>query len=121
MLLLYSGWGQDAIRKAVLTKLNSTPGTEVTVDALRLRFPLRLDIDGVNMVQDGDTLVRARKLQADVALLPLFAGEATVRDAFLADARYQMGTPDSAMMLVIEADTLHLKPAMVKFLSLIHI
>ncbi len=115
MLLLYSGWGQDAIRKAVLTKLNSTPGTEVTVDALRLRFPLRLDIDGVNMVQDGDTLVRARKLQADVALLPLFAGEATVRDAFLADARYQMGTPDSAMMLVIEADTLHLKPAMVKF------
>jgi len=115
LLLLYSGWGQDAIRKAVLSKLNSAPGTEVMVDALRLRFPLRLDIDGVRMVQDGDTLVRARKLQADVALLPLFAGEATIRDAFLGDARYQMGTPDSAMMMVIEADTVHLKPAMVKF------
>lgn len=115
VLTLYSGWGQDAIRKAVLAKLNSTPGLEVSVDALRLKFPLRLEVEGVSMVQHGDTMVRARSLQADVALMPLFIGEASVRDAFLGAARYQMGTPDSAMMVVIEADTVHLKPALVKF------
>lgn len=114
IMLIYSGWGQDAIVKAVLSKLNSTPGIEVKVDAMRLKFPLRLDAEGVMMVQHGDTMLRARKIEADVALLPLFAGEATVRNAFLSSARYQMGNPDSAMMIVIEADTAHIKPAMVK-------
>lgn len=115
IMLIYSGWGQQAILNAVLSKLNSTPGMEVKVDAMRLRFPLRLDAEGVAMIQDGDTMVRARKLEADVALMPLFVGEASARNAFLAGARYQMGNPDSAMMIVIEADTAHIKPASVKF------
>lgn len=62
------------------------------------------------MISNGDTLVAAESINAKVALLPLLIGEAQIDEAELRGARYVMGAPDSAMYMVINADSLGLAP-----------
>lgn len=112
---LYTPVAQDAIRAKVVELLNRQKGMQASIETLRLRFPLNLALSGVSIVQDGDTLVSASKVDVDVAMLPLFAGVADVRSLQLSDAYYRMGTPDSAMYLRLRAGELLLKPAKVRF------
>lgn len=114
VMMLYSPWVQDAARKELVKQFNSKPGMSLQLGSLDISFPLKLTVGDVAMAQDGDTLVAARKLSANVALLPLLRGEAKVRDLFLSGARYQMGNADSLMMMVITADTLQISPAVAK-------
>lgn len=110
---LYTPVAQNAIREKAVELLNRQEGIEARLDTLRLRFPLDLTLAGVAIIQDGDTLVSARRINADVAVLPLFAGTADVRSLRLDDAFYRMGTPDSAMYLRLRAASLEIKPAKV--------
>lgn len=114
VMMLYSPWVQDAARRELVKQFNSKPGMSLELGSLDISFPLKLTVGDVAMAQDGDTLVSARKLYADVALLPLLKGEARVSDLFLSGARYQMGNADSLMMMLITADTLEISPAVVK-------
>ena len=113
LMTLYSGYAQEAIKDRLVAKLNSKPGMEVRLDYLRLKFPLRLQIEGLRLVQDGDTMVAARSLTADVALMPLLAGDVKISEASLSDGRYQMGNADSLMQMVVTAGAMTIKPASV--------
>ncbi len=113
LLTLYSAWGQDRLRTALLSYLNSRPGVEAQLGSLRLQFPLNLTIKDMYLVQQGDTMLKASSLEADVALAPIFVGEVHAQKLFLDGARFQLGNADSLMMMVIRADTLHIAPAQV--------
>lgn len=118
LLILYSPWGQNRLRESALSWINSRPGIEAKIDNFSLIFPLGVDIDGLQMVQNGDTVLAAGKLQADVALMPLLRGTADIDRLFISEARMQMGNPDSLMMMVIKADTLDIAPARVTLSSM---
>lgn len=110
--LLYSDWAQDNAREALLGKL-STPGGRLSLDSFRLDFPLDLELGGLVFTTDGDTMIAASSMRADVALLPLLAGKAEVNDLDLRGLRYRMGGPDSVMCIDISADSLSLSPVSV--------
>ncbi|MCC8118308.1 MAG: translocation/assembly module TamB [Bacteroidales bacterium] len=114
LLTLYSSWGQDKLRAGLLHVLNSHPGVEADIASLRLRFPLDLTIEDMYLVQQGDTMLKASRIEADVELAPLFAGDVNVRNLMLNKARFQLNNADSLMMMVIRADTLHVAPAKVE-------
>lgn len=118
LLILYSPWGQNKLRETALSWLNSRPGVEARLDSFSLRFPLGLDIAGLSMVQHGDTVLAAGRLQADVALLPLLRGAVDVDRLLLNNARMQIGNTDSVTMMVIKADTLDISPARVTLTSM---
>lgn len=112
--MVYSSWVQDLARKAVIGKIDSLPGdTHLELDRFSLRFPLRLEIEGLALTQNGDTVVGARLLKADVRLLPLLRGNAEVDAATLLGGRYVIGTPDSLMYMTVDADSLSVEPASV--------
>ena len=60
---------------------------DVTVERVRLAFPLDLEVGGVLAVQDEDTVLDARLLNVSVRALPLFRGEAEVDDVHLYDVK----------------------------------
>ncbi len=112
--LLYSGWAQDLAREAIISGAGTMPdGSRLVISDFRLRFPLRLQVGGLALTQNNDTVIAARSLEADVSLLPLLAGKAELENARLLGGRYMIGTPDSLMYLTIEADSLDIAPASV--------
>lgn len=110
--LLYSNWAQDNAREALLKKM-STPTGRLALDRFRLDFPLDLELGGLVFTSDGDTMIAASSLHADVALMPLLAGKAEVSELDLRGVRYRMGNPDSVMCIDIAADSLSLSPVSV--------
>lgn len=114
VLTIYSEWGQDKLRTSVVAALNKHEGMQVRLDSFRLRFPLDLNIAGVALVQDCDTMVTADTLQAKVKLMPLLKGRVEIDKAELKNAYYQMGSPDSLMWLRLWAGDVTLKPATVE-------
>ncbi|MDE7126186.1 MAG: hypothetical protein K2O12_06905, partial [Muribaculaceae bacterium] len=112
---LYSPWVQDGLKNAALHYLNRDGDTEIRVDRLRLRFPLRLQASGVCMLnrQTGDTLVYADAFYGSVRPLPLLKGDVDVSYARVVNALYVTGSPDSAMYLRARIGRLDLEPARV--------
>ena len=110
IITLYSPWMQESIRTRLVEKMNSYPGTAMTLDSFSFRFPLRLTLGGLSLVQQNDTIVAASELSASVALLPLLKGEAEVKDLSLSEGRFRMGNPDSAMFMTIAAKEIALRP-----------
>lgn len=118
LLILYSQWGQDRLRTRLIQGLNDNGGIELRLDSLSLRFPLKLDLRGLAMIQQSDTLIAAGRAQVDVKLLPLLRGHVDISKLILNSARYQMGNADSLSMMVIRADSINLAPASVALASL---
>jgi len=110
--LLYSDWAQENAREALLKKL-STPAAQLSLDRFSLDFPLDLELEGLVFTSQGDTMIAASSLRADVGLLPLLAGKAEVSNLDLQGVRYRMGNPDSVMCIDIAADSLSLAPVSV--------
>ncbi len=95
VVLLYLPPVQDfAVRRATAA-LSDATGLDVSVERLRLRFPLRLEMQQT-LIRDSvpadapierrDTLLYARSLTLSVRLLPLFTGRADVDALALRDA-----------------------------------
>ncbi|MDE5608375.1 MAG: translocation/assembly module TamB [Muribaculaceae bacterium] len=99
LIVLYFPPTQDLIVKAVISKVNSDPDTELTVEKFRLSPPLRLSLKGATYVQKGDTLADIGAAQVRVALLPLIKGEVKVSKVAFEDTRINLGHPDSSMWL----------------------
>lgn len=112
--VLLSPWFQDEARLAVLAVMNRTEGTQFQLDRLRVGLPLRLEVDGLSWVQDGDTMMAARALDARVDPMALLKGRVDVERAVLLGGVYKMGNPDSATMITIHADSALLNPASVR-------
>lgn len=111
---LYGGWSQDALREAFVRRLNAQPGMQFRLDRVRLWFPLRLEVNGLSMVQSGDTLVSLGALDANVRLMPLFAGQVELENADVSGALYKIGNRDSATALTLRIGNARLAPARVR-------
>ena len=77
--LLYIPAVQDFIRGKAVGYASRTLGMDVSVERIRLSFPLRLSVDNTLLVDGPDTLLDCRRLSLDVALWPLLRKEVVVR------------------------------------------
>lgn len=103
-VLLYVPFIQDFAKDIAVSKLSESTGMEISLDRLRLKFPIVVSLDRLTAVQDGDTLIAARRVDLDVAMLPLFKGQIDVSAASLDDAFYRQNTPDSAFYMTARID-----------------
>lgn len=67
--------------------LSEEMGMEVSVEHVRLKFPLDLSVGGLLVVEEGDTVLAARELDVSVRALPLFRLEAEVDGVHLYDTK----------------------------------
>lgn len=87
-VLLYIPPVQDWVVKQVVTYASGKTGMNITVDRVRLVFPLDLGVEGFCAIQQNDSLPQVkdtvadvRRLVVDVQLLPLFKKKVEI-DAF---------------------------------------
>lgn len=84
--LLYIPAVQDAAVREATSRLSSALAMDVSVDRVRLSFPLDLDIKGVLVCEKSDTLLSVEVLRIDVPLLPLLSGRADLDEFTLKNA-----------------------------------
>jgi hypothetical protein len=92
---VYSPAFQDYALPKILNYVNSTSDMHIEVAKFRLRFPVDIDLEGVEIFQKGDTLLTAGQARVDVAMLPLFSGDIDVNKVNINDAYFKSGSPDS--------------------------
>lgn len=99
-LLLYVPPIQDFARRVALEEVRKSTGMDIGVDYLRLKFPLRVELNGVSVAEaSGDTMVRVGSAGIDVKILPLLKGNIEVDGVEAKGLFYRLGTPDSLMYL----------------------
>lgn len=102
--LLYIPPVQDLVVKIATNVVEKSTGMKVGIGAFRLSFPLDVHLKDVYVVEaQGDTMVKARDLVADVKLLPLFKLDVDVNKLQLIDGYYRMLSADSSMLMRIDA------------------
>lgn len=99
LTLLYCPWFQSLAVEKGCELLNDPPRRKVSVESLRLSFPLNLEIRGLSMVENGDTVMAASHASVDVRLLPLLSLKVDVSEARIENGVYGLGAPDSALYL----------------------
>lgn len=75
-----------AVDKATEMASDGT-GMKVSVDEVSLKFPLDLNIEGVVVTQEADTIADIKQLMVDVELLPLFGLKVVVDELQLSKAK----------------------------------
>lgn len=111
---VYSVWWQRDAVSLVVDAVNRREDTHLTIEEARLIFPLKVKVRGMSLVQHGDTMIRMGAADVDVRLMPLLDGRVDVTDALLQDARYQIGTRDSATCITLTAERINAAPASVQ-------
>lgn len=88
--LLYVPAVQNLVRRKAAAYASQALGMELSVERLRLSFPLRLTVEGTLLRDGADTLLRCGRLSLDAALWPLLRREVAVDRFELCDlaARY---------------------------------
>jgi hypothetical protein len=109
---LYSPWIQEQARQAIVDHYRDA-NPSINIDHFLMRYPLNLELAGVTMVQDGDTIANVGYLNADLSLWDLLHKQVVLNDAVLTAGDYKLGGIDSAMYMVMHADSLHINPATV--------
>ena len=103
-VLLYIPFVQDFAIKIATDVVEKSTGMKIGIGQFRLSFPLDVKLKDVYIVEaSGDTMVKARQLVADVKLAPLFRLDVDVNKLQLEDGYYRMLSPDSSMLLKINA------------------
>lgn len=111
-LLLYIPPIQRIVKDIALEKVADATDMKIQIERFLLRFPLEVNIGGVTVVEaSGDTMVVASDATLDVDFLPLLRGRLSVSDISLADARYKLGAPDSALYLIAKVHSFLLDEA----------
>ena len=77
----------------------------VKVEYLRLKFPLNVDVRGLEVLQKGDTMLIASDAQVNVSIIPLLTGNINASDIELRDIYLKLGTPDSASYIRAQVDS----------------
>ncbi len=93
---LYIPFVQDFAKNIAIEKLSESTGLDISLDKIRLRFPINLSLDGLAIVERGDTMISARSAEADVSMLPLLRSRVEINELKLRDAYYRLNNPDSA-------------------------
>ncbi|MEZ4739783.1 MAG: hypothetical protein R2818_10645 [Flavobacteriales bacterium] len=88
LLLLYLPPVQQFIRGQAVSYISQRTGTKVTLDRLRIGFPLDLRLEGLFLAdQQGDTLLHAEHLRANAGLRALLGGRLLLNDVELSGVR----------------------------------
>ncbi len=103
-LLLYIPPLQTGLKDAAAKIVRDKTGMDIEIDRFRLRFPLRVSLQGVRVIEaGGDTMVNAGELLADVRMLPLLRGDIRLNALQLTKGYYRFLSPDSSMLIKIRA------------------
>lgn len=110
-VLLYVPFIQDFVKDIALKEVAAATGMTIEVDRFRLKWPLRVELEGVTVVEAaGDTMLRAGDVKVNVGMLQLMKLDIHA-DGEFSDVRYQLGTPDSVMYLVADVKRFRLEPS----------
>lgn len=106
-VLLYLPPVQDLAVKITTDYLHKSTGMKIGIGKFRLSFPLDVHLKDVYVVEaTGDTMVRAAEAVADVKILPLIKLDVDINKLVLNDGYYRMVSPDSSMVLTVNAGLL---------------
>ena len=104
---LYIPAVQTAVKNVATGIVRDKTGMDIGIGKLRLKFPLDLSLEEVHVVEaQGDTMVRAREVIADVRLMPLLKLDVRINRLRLLDGYYRMVSPDSSMIMKVRAGLL---------------
>ena len=87
IILLYIPPIQNFACKKATEAASKATGMEITVKRIHLRFPIKLLVRDVDVVQHGDTLASLGSLSVRVQLLPLLKGKVDVDEVQLQDIK----------------------------------
>lgn len=105
--LLYVPPVQTLVKNIACNVVEKSTGMKIGIDKFRLKWPLDVSLKGVTVIEaDGDTMVYAKEVIADVKLAPLFKLDVDVKKLQLVDAGFNMVAPDTAMTLKVKAGLL---------------
>ncbi|MDE6271425.1 MAG: translocation/assembly module TamB domain-containing protein [Muribaculaceae bacterium] len=105
---------QTWVKDIACSYIKKSTGMDVEIDRFRLKFPLDVSLQGVKVIEaTGDTMVVAREVIADVAMLPLMHLDIDVERLSLLEGYYRMVSPDSSMIMKIRAGKLTVDPGSV--------
>ena len=103
-VLLYVPFVQDFAVGVAKDVVKDKTGMDVGIGRLRLKFPIDLSLQDVYMVEaGGDTMVRAQEVVTDIKLLPLLGLDVKLDMLRLHNGYYRMVSPDSSMIMKINA------------------
>lgn len=106
-VLLYLPPVQDFAVSTVSGFVEKSTGMKIGIGRFRLAFPLDVSLKDVYVVEaSGDTMARARQALVDVKLLPLLRLDVRLNSLRLDDGYYRMVSPDSSMILTVNAGLL---------------
>ncbi|MDE6534358.1 MAG: translocation/assembly module TamB [Muribaculaceae bacterium] len=106
-VLLYVPPVQTFVKNVACDMVYKSTGMRVDIGKFRLKWPVDVSLQGVTVLEaSGDTMVNAREVIADVKLMPLFKLDVKVNRLRLLDGYYRMVSPDSSMILKINAGLL---------------
>lgn len=103
-ILLYVPFVQDIAKDIAVKELSESTGMDISLERFRLKFPLTVSLDRFVALENGDTLISARRADLDLAVMPLFKGRAEVNSLSVEDAGYRLNNPDSAIYLKARID-----------------
>ena len=109
--LLYVPAVQDLVRRRAVAYASRTLGMEVSVESIRLAFPLRLTVDNTLLADGADTLLRCGRLSLDAALWPLIRKEVVIRNFALERVAAHYKDTLAGMNLRVAAGALSLEAA----------
>ena len=84
--LLYVPPIQNWVVQQVASVASKKTGMDISVEHVDLSFPLDLQVDGVRIVKEQDTIADIRSTIVDVKLWPLFSGDIVLNKLRLDDA-----------------------------------
>ena len=98
--LLYIPGVQRAVKNFVVEKVAESTGYTVEIGELSLKFPLRLSIDNLLVLDEHrDTMIQSRHVATNVRLLSLLTGDVGIGGVSVDQAYYRMLSKDSSMLL----------------------
>ncbi len=110
-LALYVPAVQDIVVPFALRKVSESGDMTIEADRFRLRWPLRIELEGVRVLTaPSDTMVALGRANLEVMALPLLKLDVRAYGQ-LNDVMYQMGTPDSAMYIKAYVNDFKLSPS----------
>lgn len=104
-VLLYIPFIQDFAKNIAVKQVSEATGWKLSLDRIRLRFPLSVGIDNLIIEQaENDTLLAAKELLVDVKLLPLIKKQIDVNSAELNDGKFSMLSDDESVSMYVTVD-----------------
>ncbi len=104
--LLYIPFVQDFAKDVAIEQVYRSTGMRIDLERVRLRWPLRVSLEGLSVTEPDATypMVQAASAAVDVKVMPLLRGNIEACGLDLQQVRYQMGTADSLMYLVAQIE-----------------